>query len=48
MDKDRLLKIAKYGSLLLTCVSGLLATWVSTKENEKTLEKLIEERLGNK
>lgn len=40
-----LLKIAKIGSILLTGVSGVIATIISTKENEKILEKLVDERL---
>lgn len=39
------LKIAKIGSLILTGVSGVVATLISSKENEKTLQKLVDERL---
>lgn len=39
------LKIAKVGSLVISGLGGLLATWISTKENEKTLQKLVDERL---
>lgn len=39
------LKIAKIGSLILTGVSGVVATLISNKENEKTLQKLVDERL---
>ena len=45
LKKVDLLKLAKIGSLGITLVSGVLATWISSKENQKTLEKLVEERL---
>lgn len=45
MKNVDVVKIAKIGGMVLSVGSMLLTTWVSGKENEKTLQKLIDERL---
>lgn len=44
--KVGLVKIAKIGTVLLTIGTALLTSWVSGKENEKILAKLVDEKLG--
>lgn len=43
--KIDIIKIAKIGGTILSVCGMLVTSWVSSKENEKVLEKLIEERL---
>lgn len=40
--------IAKVGGLVCTGVGALLTTYAGKKENDKVLEKLVEEKLKNK
>ena len=40
-----MVKIAKIGGLLLTIGGTIISSWVGTKENESTLQKLVDERL---
>ena len=46
MNKIDPLKIAKIGGMVLSIGSMLLTTWVSGKENEKTLAKLVDQKLN--
>lgn len=46
MNKIDPLKIAKIGGMVLSISSMLLTTWVSGKENEKTLAKLVDQKLN--
>ena len=46
MKKFDVLKIAKIGGVVLSVGSMVLTTWVSGKEQEKTLQKLVNERLS--
>lgn len=46
MKNIDVLKIAKIGGMVLSVGSMLLTTWVSGKEQEKTLQKLVDERLS--
>lgn len=46
MNKIDPLKIAKIGGMVLSISSMLLTTWVSAKENEKTLAKLVDQKLN--
>ena len=41
------LKIARIGGVVLSVGSMLVSSWVSNKEQEKTLKKLVDERLKN-
>jgi hypothetical protein len=45
MNKDNIVKVAKIGGMLLSIGGMVLTSWVSSKENEKTLQKLVEEHL---
>ena len=47
MDKNNTVKIVKGVGLLLSFGGMILSSWVGTKENEKTLQKLVDERLSN-
>ena len=46
MKKLDVLKVAKGAGMLLSIGGMLLNTYVSGKENEKVLAKLVEEKLG--
>lgn len=39
-------KIAKIGGMVLSVGGMLVSSWVSGKEQEQTLAKLVEKRLG--
>ena len=45
MAKVDVVKIAKIGGTLLSIGGMVIASWVGTKENEKTLQKLVEEHV---
>ena len=45
MKKLDLLKVAKIGSLGLSLIGAGLTSWISSQENKKVLEKLVDERL---
>ena len=40
-----MVKIAKIGGMVLSVGGMLITSWVSSKENESVLKKLVEERL---
>ena len=46
MKKIGLLQVAKVGGIVLSVGATLLTAWVSGKENEKTLAKLVDEKLN--
>jgi len=45
MKNLNLVKVAKIGGLLLSVGGMLITSWVTGKENEGILQKLVEERL---
>ena len=45
MKNINILKVAKGAGLLLSVGGMLVTSWVSGKENEKILEKLVKEHL---
>lgn len=45
MKNINILKVAKGAGLLLSVGGMLVTSWVSGKENEKILEKLVNEHL---
>ena len=47
MKNINVVKVVKVVSLLAGVVSTLGTAWVTTKENEATLSKLVEEKLKN-
>lgn len=46
MKNINLLKLAKVGGLLLSIGGMVVTSLVSSKENEKVLEKLVDKRLS--
>lgn len=47
MKKFDLLKIGKYLGLGFSAIGMIITGLVTSKENESTLEKLVEKRLNN-
>ena len=45
MGKLDTVKVVKGVGMLLSIGGMILSSWVGTKENEKTLQKLVDERL---
>lgn len=45
VNKINVVKVAKIGGMLLSIGGMVITSWVSGKENEKVLEKLVNERL---
>lgn len=45
MNKINIVKVAKIGGMLLTIGGTIVTAWVGSKENEQTLQKLVDERL---
>ena len=45
MKKIDVVKLAKGAGMLLSIGGMVLTSWVGSKENEKTLQKLVDERL---
>lgn len=45
MKKFDVVKVAKIGGLLLSVGGMVISSWVGGKENEQTLQKLVDERL---
>lgn len=45
MKNLNIVKIAKIGGMVLSVGGMLVTTWVTGKENESMLTKLVEERL---
>lgn len=45
MKKINWLPVAKVGGFMLGIFSTALASWATSKDNEKTLQKLVDERL---
>ena len=43
--KIDVVKVVKVTGMILTIAGTLASGWVGTKENEKVLEKLVDERL---
>lgn len=41
--KIDVVKLAKIAGMILTVAGTVVTGWVGTKENEKTLEKLVED-----
>lgn len=46
--KISVVKIVKIGSYVLSAASMVLGAWVGKKENDSTLEKLVNEKLKDK
>lgn len=46
MKKFDVVKVAKGVGMLLSIGGMVLTSWVSGKENEKVLQKLVDERLS--
>lgn len=46
MKTEALVKIAKIGGLVLSVAGTVVAGWAGRKENDKTLEKLVNEKLS--
>ena len=45
MKKLDVVKVAKGAGMLLSIGGMVLASWVGSKENEKTLAKLVDEKI---
>lgn len=45
MKKIDVVKVAKGAGMLLSIGGMVLTSWVTSKENEKTLEKLVDKSL---
>lgn len=45
MNKINVVKVAKIGGMLLSIGGMIISSWVGSKENEQTLQKLVDERL---
>lgn len=45
MNNDKAVKIAKGVGMLLSVGGMILTSWVSSKENEKTLQKLFDKHV---
>lgn len=45
-NKINIVKIAKIGGMALSVGGMLISSWVGSKEQEQTLAKLVEKRLG--
>lgn len=48
MKPNNVVKIVKVVGLLLSAAGTVATGWAGSKENEKVLEKLVEERLKHK
>lgn len=45
MNKLNIVKVAKIGGMLLSIGGMVVSSWVGSKENEQTLQKIVDERL---
>lgn len=45
MKKINVVKVAKGAGMLLSIGGMILASWVGSKENEETLQKLVDEKI---
>ena len=45
MKKFDIVKVARIGGMLLSIGGMVVSSWVGSKENEQTLQKLVDERL---
>lgn len=45
MNKINVVKVAKIGGMILSIGGMIISSWVGSKENEQTLQKLVDERL---
>lgn len=45
MKKFDVVKVAKIGGMLLSIGGMVVSSWVGSKENEQTLQKIVDERL---
>ena len=48
MEANKIVKIVKVVGLLMSAAGTVATGWAGSKENEKVLEKLVEERLKQK